>query len=286
MTFSDLKARITGMRLQGESALRGESLHLAGLRKIFDPLTITDDCRFDQDLIALAFTNRSGSTHLGQLLASAPDLSGFREDLNHSIVARRAQDNGIPNLTDYLRHIVSTDPDATGFGLKASAEQLRLIRMTGIDRAFRRTTVIRLRRRDRVAQAVSLWIAWQTRQWTSRQTARAVDLRYDYTQLREQLRAVEDAECALDLVLSVLPYPVLNVDYESLCIEPIPVIATLRKDLGLPPSDTSPTGWAERQTSDQKTAIVERFRAELARDWSLGPDQSARVIKTELGSST
>jgi LPS sulfotransferase NodH len=146
--------------------------------------------------------------------------------------------------------------------------------------------VIRIRRRDRVAQAVSLWIAWQTRQWTSRQTARAVELCYDYTRLREQLRAVEDAECALDLVLSVLPYPVLNVEYETLCSDPGGAIAMLRRNLDLPPCGVSPTGWAERQSTGQKTAIVERFRADLARDWSLGPDQSARVMKTELGSST
>jgi LPS sulfotransferase NodH len=286
MTLSDLKARITGTRLPGESALSGDTLHLAGLRKVFDPLVIAGDCRFDRDLIALAFTNRSGSTYLGQLLASAPDLTGFREDLNHTIVARRAQDQDIPDVTAYLRQIVGNDPQVRGFGLKASAEQLRLIHMIGIDRAFRRTSVIRIRRRDRIAQAVSLWIAWRTRQWTSRQTALQVPLRYDYATLRQQLRAVQDAECALDLVLSVLPYPVTCVDYETLCAEPDQTLAQLRHDLGLPPSEAPPTGWAERQSSEQKTVLVERFRADLARDWSLGSDQSARVINTEFGSST
>lgn len=266
----NLTNRINGIRLSGERALRGDSLHLSGLRRVFDPLHVRDDCRFNRQLIVLAFTNRSGSTYLGQLLASAPDLTGFREDLNHNIAARRAADAGLTGLTSYLHHIAGADtPELAGFGLKASAEQLRLIQMTGIDRSFCGTTIIRIRRRDRVAQAVSLWVAWQTRQWTSRQHARNATLTYDYFALRKQLAALQEAEGAMDLALSVLPYPVLSVEYETLCDKTEPMLSAIRAGLGLPPTDMQPSSLTERQASEEKTELVARFRADLSKDWSL-----------------
>ncbi len=265
-----VRRRIIGNRLNGEAALHGDSLHLSHLRRVFDPLTVSPDLRFDRSLILLAFTNRSGSTHLGQLLASMPDLCGFREDLNHNIVAKRTKAEGLPDLSAYLSHIVrlNTTPRA-GFGLKASGEQLRLARMTGIDRAFRDTKVIRIHRRDRVAQAVSLWMAWHTRQWTSRQDAPTDLPTYDLTELRSNLRSVQNAESALDLVLSVLPYEVQTVEYETLCEHQAAVLSDLRIGLGLPSVSQKVESWTERQTSPEKAEIVERFRRDLARHWSL-----------------
>lgn len=270
MGLRDLRERLAGLRLSGEEALRGESLHLSHLRRIFSPLEIGPGHQTNRPLAVLAFTNRSGSTYLGQLLASTPDLYGFREDLNHTTVAQRAFEHAIPTFAGYLRHVVSLGetPGAT-FGVKASAEQLRLIHMTGIDQCFERVNVIRIRRRDRVAQAVSLWMAWQTMQWTSRQDMRITHLSYNYTELRRYLQNVQEAEAALDLALSVLPYQVFSLDYETLCESPGPTVSALRQELGLGPGETAATSWAERQGSDEKSSFVAQFREDLARDWAL-----------------
>lgn len=273
MGLLELRHRLAGTHLFGENALRGESLHLSHLRETFHSLAIPRDARHGRPLVVLAFTNRSGSTHLGRLLASAPDLYGFREDLNHGIAATRARAEGLNDLASYLDHVVGLNAvPSAGFGLKASAEQLRLIRMTGIDRAFERTTVIRIRRRDRVAQAVSLWIAWQTRQWTSRQTPRATRLSYDHQALRKCLQGVQEAESALDLVLGLLPYPVLPVEYEALSDDAASVVAGLRRSLGLPPVQLTVDSGIKRQVTDEKSEIVRRFRAELARSWNMVGD--------------
>ncbi len=266
----DLRQRFRPARLPGEAALSGDSLHIAELRQVFDRLAVFDTLKLERPLVLLAFTNRSGSTHLGQLLASAPDLYGFREDLNHQTVRRRVEEHGIPDLTGYLEHIAALGekPEA-GFGVKASAQQLRLVRMAGIDRAFTETTVVRIRRRDRAAQAVSFWMASQTQQWTSRQAGKEVRLSYDSRAIRQYLKSIQSAESALDLVLALLPYKVLNVEYEALCDYPEFIVRRVRTGLGLPPMEEPPTGWPERQTSDQKTEFVERFRAELMRDWTL-----------------
>lgn len=271
MAFMDLKQRLRPTRLPGEAALNDDSLHIAELRQVFGPLAVFDTLKLDRPLVLLAFSNRSGSTHLGQLLAGAPDLYGFREDLNHQTVRKRVEENGIPDLTGYLEHIarLGEKPEA-GFGVKASAQQLRLVRMAGIDRAFTETTVVRIRRRDRAAQAVSFWMARRTGQWTSRQSGEEVRLDYDARAIRQCLKSIQSAESALDLVLALLPYKVLNVEYEALCEWPEFIVGRVRAGLGLPPLDEPPSGWPERQVSDQKSEFVARFRAELARDWTLG----------------
>ena len=288
-----LTRRFRQGRLSGEAALGPDSRHLSGLRKVFEPVRMSANVHFDRDLFLLAFTNRSGSTYLGQLLASAPDLYGFREDLNHTTVNRRACVDGLTDLAAYVRHItnIGASPGA-GFGLKASAEQLRIVRLAAIDTAFNRTTVIRIRRRDRIAQAVSLWMARETWEWSSRQPASDKPLTYNHHTLRRHLASVQTAENALDLVLSVLPYPVLTVEYEDLCANPEQVVARLRAGLGLPPCDTPASSWTQRQSSPRKAAFVERFRAELSDQWALAEtesdeaDYTSRVMKTELGSST
>lgn len=272
MGLQALKHRVTRTRLSGEGALYGDTLHLSRLRRVFDPLRVDRGTTFDRPLIVIAFTNRSGSTLLGQLLSSAPDLYGFREDLNHNIVQKRAQQESISSLSGYLDHIVTLNArPGAAFGLKASAEQLRLLRLTGIDRAFSETSVIRIRRRDRVAQAVSLWMARKTWQWTSLQHARDVPLAYDHHELRRHLDSVQEAENALDLVLSVLPYRVHSVDYETLCSHTGEMIAALRSGLGLPSLATLPNATIEQQGSAEKREMTARFRAELADHWNLGP---------------
>lgn len=270
MSFIDLRKRFSPTRLPGEAALAGDSLHIAELRRIFASLNVSSSLKLQRPLVLLAFTNRSGSTHLGQLLASAPDLYGFREDLNHQSVRRRVSEERIPDLTTYVSHIAALGekPDA-GFGLKASAQQLRLVRMAGMDRAFSETIVVRIRRRDRVAQAVSFWMANETQQWTSRQTAKDVPLEYDSRVLRQHLKSIQASESALDLVLALLPYKILNVEYESLCEFPEFIVRRVRTGLGLPPLETAPSGWPERQTSEQKSEFVARFRKELSHEWTL-----------------
>ncbi|MEO0918617.1 MAG: hypothetical protein AAFY31_16835, partial [Pseudomonadota bacterium] len=107
MGLRELKGKVTGLRLSGEEALRGDSLHLSHLRRLFTPLEIDPDYKANRPLAILAFTNRSGSTYLGQLLASTPALYGFREDLNHTTVARRKHEHALHTFTHYLDHIVS-----------------------------------------------------------------------------------------------------------------------------------------------------------------------------------
>ena len=255
-------------QLAGECALVGDGAHIGHLRRTFPGLSVDTGCRRDQDLVLLAFVNRSGSTHLGQLLASAPDLYGFREDLIHSTVTTRCKKAGLGSVSAYVDHIASLGyKPRAAFGIKASAEQVRFVRLAGIDRMFNSVRVVRISRHDRIAQAVSYWMADQTQEWTSRHDACDTDLEYDLTALRGHLKGIQNAEAALDLVLAASPFPVCNVFYEDLVADRMATVQTIRQALGLPPTDQVSAGWAKRQKSAEKQAFTDRFRRDLERCW-------------------
>lgn len=141
---------------------------------------------------------------------------------------------------------------------------------TGIERAFSGLSVIRMRRRDRIAQAVSRFAARQTWQWTSRQQAKKVSLTYDFETPRWHLDAIQEAESALDLALSVLSYPTVSVEYETLYQDVPGTIDGVRSKLGLPKLEKKPTARIDRQESSVKTEMTERLRSELENHWDVG----------------
>ena len=137
---------------------------------------------------------------------------------------------------------------------------------------FRRVTVLRMRRRDRIEQAISLWIAQRTGQWASHQPAQAVSLPYDFVQLRDTLEGINEAENSIDLILSALRYPVCDVFYEDLVAG---TEGTMRRLLGCLGVDYQDFGAMksslEKQASPEKTILAKRFREELAQVWSIHP---------------
>ncbi|MCV6592619.1 MAG: Stf0 family sulfotransferase [Silicimonas sp.] len=260
-------------RMHGEYALRGDTHHRQGFLEVFGhPLIVDPDLRFDRDLIILAFSNRSGSNHLAEMISGGPQIYGFREDLNREQVSFRARTHGVATLSEDLRFIEQhqAKPGAA-FGIKASAEQIRLIYQTGMQRCFRRCRIIRSRRRDRIAQAVSLFVAQRTRQWSSQMQARDACLDYDLPALRRRLDSIQNMESALDLVLSTLDQPVCDIYYEDLCDTPAAVLAELSGFLGFPLERPKDRPRLQKQSSPEKTALVARFRAELAQGWGLAP---------------
>lgn len=257
--------------VQGEYALRGNTVHRRGFLETYDNnLSFDTSLAFDRDLIILAFTNRSGSNHLAELICKSPKVYGFREDLNREQTVWAKKAHQINNLTDYLQFIVARQAKAdAAFGLKASAEQIRIVNEFGFDICFNAVKIVRAHRRDRVAQAVSLFVARRTKQWSSKMSAADACLDYDPKELRRALNDIQCMESALDLVLSSTKYPVCDVYYEDLCADRETELARVSGFLDLSlPTKNQPVE-LEKQASDKKTELVSRFRADLMRDWGM-----------------
>ena len=165
--------------IEGEQALLGDGFHLGVLRDYFQRMDISNgDQGTGRSLALMAFTNRSGSNYFGDILAQSRYFYGFREDLNYDVVTNRCSQTGFTEFADYIRYIAELQqkPGAI-FGLKASADQIKTLRTGGAYCMFQSLTVLRVLRRDRVAQAVSLWFATKTQQWLSRHEAREIEIR-------------------------------------------------------------------------------------------------------------
>ena len=262
--------------IDGEQALLGDGFHFGVLRDYFQRMEIQkSDQGTGRSLALMAFTNRSGSNYIGDILAQTRHFYGFREDLNHDVVTNRCSQTGFTEFADYVRYIADLQqkPEAI-FGLKASADQIKMLRTCGADGMFQSLTVLRVLRRDRVAQAVSLWFATKTQQWSSRHEAQEIEIRYDFNELKSVLSGVQRSENAMDLILSVLRYPIFEVFYEDIlddeqteidrvfeCFDLATTENTVRKSRFL------------RQVSAEKSEMVEKFRTDLGRSWDVEPVQ-------------
>lgn len=216
-------------------------------------------------LVVLAFTNRAGSNHLAECLCQTGRLAGFEEVLNHDTVAHLAAQWHCRSLPDYIaRHVARQTPQGgRWWGVKASAEQLAMLVRARIPAMFPALRVVHIWRRDILAQAVSLDIAWQSGRWTSLQqatTGRAPVL--DIARIERTIEAIETSNAAILSLAAALDLPLVSVCHEDLLARPRAVITALGRDIGLDLSDWQPQ---PTRLSPQADATNARFIAEFRR---------------------
>jgi len=256
--------------LSGEFALRETPIHRQGFIDAFgDKMQVRSDLRFDRDLIILAFTNRSGSNHLAELMRQSKKVCAIHEDLNQDQVQRVMQDDRLQDISDFFVEIVERggEPDAA-FGVKASAEQIRILHETGFVKCFNSVKTIRIRRRDRISQAVSLFVARRTRQWTASMSSVDACLSYDFDTLRKALHDIQAMESALDLLLGALQLPVVDVFYEDLCDDRGRELRRISDFLGVEIPFAEPT-LMKKQATRVKDDLSDALRAQLLENWGL-----------------
>lgn len=216
-------------------------------------------------LVVLAFTNRAGSNHLAECLCQTGQLAGFEEVLNHDTVAHLAAQWHCRSLPDYIARVVARQTPQGGrwWGVKASAEQLRMLVRANIPAMFPGFRVIHIWRRDILAQAVSLDIAWQTGRWTSLQPpAKGREPVLDIARIERTIVAIQASNAAIQSMAAALDLPLTAVCHEDLLARPQAVITTLGHDIGV---DLS--GWQPQPTrlSPQADATNARFIADFSR---------------------
>jgi len=131
--------------------------------------------------------------------------------------------------------------------------------------AFPRLAYVQVLRRDKVAQAVSLWTAVQTAQW--RDDGRAPtehDPEYSFRgidHLADQLLAQERAWTRWFAGAGIEP---VTIVYEELAEEPRGVTHRVLDGLGLEPADVPDPGM-RRQAGGRSVEWIERYHDERAR---------------------
>lgn len=257
-------------KLTPEKPASRSNSHETEIRKALGQVTYSGSQSLRQGLVLLGFVNRSGSNLLGEYLRTLPGLSGFKEKLNHPTVIKACRESSFDTFEGYLRELCSQAAPGN-LGVKASGAQVEMLHKWRFLDMFESVKAVHIQREDIVSQAVSLWIARHTKQWTSRRSKLVEEeqVRYDFEALSLILENIGRQNNRLAAALSALEVPTWAISYERLLADPQGEIRAVARFLGvdatewqLPANKTH-----RRQDSRIKAEYVARLRADLTARW-------------------
>jgi len=185
--------------------------------------------------VLLAFVNRSGSNYLAELLKSTGKFAGFEESLNDFSMRYLVPRFASVSFPDYIRRIQSEATKVPGqvWGVKVGWMQLAMLLRSQAIPNLIHPSIILARRRDVISQAVSLFIAEQTGQWTSATapTMDRKDIAYDGDKIFTHLRGILNSYSQLESILTFANLPYIEVFYEDLLDAPQGIISGLSRKL-------------------------------------------------------
>lgn len=182
----------------------------------------------------LASTGRSGSHFLAHQLFETGTLGSPFEYFHPKHIAEwqnRFKSDSVLETLEAIRRL-RTSPSGW-FGLKAHWHQFdEIMTKTDLGARFVPDHVIRLERRDKVAQAISMVIAKQTKAWISFHAPQA-DPVYDFSEIAQEKVELERQNAAWIDYISHIGRPYSVVFYEDLVREPRSVVEQLLDDMKL-----------------------------------------------------
>lgn len=195
-------------------------------------------------IAAILFASRSGSSYAGRLLANTPYFKQVGENFAPDQLAAIAKRRSLPDCHSAAQWMVGRRGTARAFGYKAGFSVLAAAAHLGfLDQTLKRTQFILLRRRDRVAQAISLTRAELSGRFHSNQPdGRPVALSdYDSDNIARNLDRIDRNERDLADFVVRIGKEAPTVYYEDICAGPAAFVATVCALLDLPAQETPAT---------------------------------------------
>ncbi len=187
--------------------------------------------------IFVAGTPRSGSTALCRAMA-ATGLLGQPDEWCFDVFFHRTFPDEIATPERLLRHILEkgVSPNGVAAVKLFAAHWQPLAAQIRLSDWFPNVTWVWIRRRDLIAQAVSLHIALQSDAWTSAERARDVPLAYDHGVVEWAVADLIEQEASWAYFFAVNQITPVEVDYEEVH-RPAAAIARIAAAAGvaLPP---------------------------------------------------
>lgn len=241
------------------------------------PIRFVTDERLDynhfgplQKSYVVASSYRSGSEYLCWKLWQTGLLGAPSEVLNpggelSTLMTRVAASSP----ADYIAKLIARRASRNGvFGIKAHFHHFEafLKEYPTLPEVLAPLTFIRLSRRDKVAQAVSMAKALQTDQWTSRaEEASLLQLRYDRETINRCLQEVEQQDLNWRRWFEAHDISPVEISYEELTADPAGVVRRIVQCLGVDNDepDAVDVPPAEKQANEINQEWIERFRQEM-----------------------
>jgi len=165
----------------------------------------------------LISTPRSGTTHLCSLLKATGRMGNpeeyFNEDLIPFFREKLKKENNPQSYLDKIIWQSRMANDCVGVNLN-SKESFELAKNhKWVDKT---THWIRLKREDKILQAISLYKAWETRKWHHYQKSTKEDISYSFEKINNSLEYLIQQEKFID---NLNLENVLEISYESDLLE-------------------------------------------------------------------
>lgn len=249
-----------------------QGLHEKHIRNLFpDAFTWpgTQTHFFSKPLYILAFTNRSGSNLLADYLRQTGRFRGFGEGLNWDEIRRSLETVPTASFPDYIARLAGPLNEPGIWGIKASWEQIIILQRANILSMFSGVKIIHSVRRDLLGQAVSHWIAHQTKQWTSIHKESGITPDFSLDRIEQILMDIVRSNTYIDLIARSLGIQRHVVVYERLQDDPAAEISRLADavsiDLGTWQPRTPRISQQRNETNDSfRERCFEAWRAAIA----------------------
>jgi LPS sulfotransferase NodH len=206
---------------------------------------------------------RTGSTHLCDLLTSTGRLGNPSEYFNeHLIPSYESSLGGTPGLS-YVDKIISCTASKNGVvGIKLS-ELGQLLKCYKLDFAQNISRWIWLRREDKIAQAVSTYLSWETDIWDYSRLPERREVSYSKEKILSAYQHIIQEEALMEVFL--MGRPTLEIYYEKdVCSNPEITIEKILSFLEVP-GDNLPTILSQQKSMSTKInqEFIERFKIDL-----------------------
>lgn len=223
------------------------------------------DFRLPPKVLCILFASRAGSNYSGSLLANTPWFENIGESFHPGQLAAVREREGLADDAAAAQWMIDTRGTAHAFGFKAGFSVLAGAAQVGLLPAMiDRTQFVLLRRRDRVAQAVSLFKGKLNGHYHSRQQAgRAITVdEYDRLHIGLHLEHIERRERDLESFVRQLGKSAPIVHYEDICAAPDRFVADICALMDLDAPARVDTRVDFKVMRDELShAWAERFRA-------------------------
>lgn len=227
---------------------------------------------------AVVCTPRSGSTMLVDMMRQLGSCGTPREHLRHGVLSLVEHTDF--DFQHWMHAVLANGATSNGvFGTKiisnflSRAEKLHRRGHNVLPPAALAPRVIRLRRRDRVAQALSQYVAMESRVFFERDQAKReqrarflAGLEYDFDALNYVYQTALNTEGRVDSILEGFSGPRMGLDYEDLLENPTAELTRVLEflDLEVPKGFVAPQPTTAKLDDSKILALHERFSRDLA----------------------
>ena len=225
-----------------------------------------DGFRIPDKVLIVLFASRSGSNYLGQLLSSTGWFREIGESFAPHQLKKIRERYGLADVHDAAQWMIDNRGTPEAFGFKAGFAVLLAAAELGVlPELIDRAQLILLRRRDRVAQAISLVKSQLTGRTHSGQQLKVEvsDRDYDADAIAFQHWLIGERDAQFADLAAKLEKQAPTFYYEDICAAPLEHVTRACDLLGLEvPADYRPNVRVEILRDDLSARWAERFRSE------------------------